>query len=216
MPKAPNPIRRNLEYRVRRQYAYGTTVFFNTNICRNNLDDVKALTEIAHANGIASDYHINEEPVIEQDHFCQLKGDPTFVRPEDWPKTDELLDWLIEKNRGGYKMVNSTARLNDMRKLMRGELQSWECRARQNSLVIRVDGSLAPCFPQYSSTWDWGFIENPKFESRQLQSMKKTCQPHCFSTFNHNLAFCYHDRRVMKWVGKQALHGFRRLTGSFE
>jgi hypothetical protein len=30
--------------------------------------------------------------------------------------------------------------------------------------------------------------------------MKKTCQRHCFSTLNHNLAYCYNDARVIKWV----------------
>jgi MoaA/NifB/PqqE/SkfB family radical SAM enzyme len=216
LPKALNPIRRNFEYLVRRQYAYGATVFFNINICRNNLDDVKALTEIAHANAIATDYHINERPMIEQDHFGHLEQNPTFIRTEDWPKIDEVLDWLIKKNRSGYKMVNSTARLADMKKFMRGQMQEWDCRAGQNSLIIRVDGSLAPCFPLYSLTCDWGSVENPQFGRRQLQPMKKTCQPHCFSTLNHNLAFCYNDRRVLKWVGRQALRGFQGLTGSFE
>jgi MoaA/NifB/PqqE/SkfB family radical SAM enzyme len=216
LPKALNPIRRNFEYLVRKQYAYGATVFFNINICRNNLDDAKALTEIAHDNGIATDYHINEEPMIGQDHFSHLKDNPTFISPDDWPKIDEVLDWLIEKNRSGYKMVNSTARLADMKKFMRGGLQSWDCRAGQNSLIIRVDGSLAPCFPMYSSTCDWGCVGNPSFDRRQLKPIKKTCQPRCFSTLNHNLAFCYNDRRVLKWVGRQALRGFQGLTGSFE
>jgi hypothetical protein len=113
-------------------------------------------------------------------------------------------------------MVNSTARLADMKKFMRGALQSWDCRAGQNSLIIRVDGSLAPCFPMYSSTCDWGTVGCPKFANRQLCATKNTCQPHCFSTLNHNLAFCYNDRRVLKWVGQQALRGFQGLTGSFE
>jgi hypothetical protein len=30
--------------------------------------------------------------------------------------------------------------------------------------------------------------------------MKKTCQQHCFSTLNHNLAYCYNDARVIKFV----------------
>ena len=216
LPKALNPIRSNFEYLVRRQYAYGATVFFNINICRNNLEDVKALTEIAHANGIATDYHINEEPMIEQDHFSHMEGNPTFVRQEDRPQIDELLDWLIEKNRSGYKMVNSTSRLADMKRFMRGELQKWDCRAGQNSLIIRVDGSLAPCFPLYASTYNWGSVENPKFDRRKLRTLKKACQARCFSTLNHNLAFCYNDRRVLKWVGQQALRGFQGLTGSFE
>jgi len=216
LPKAFYPIRRNFEYLVRRQYAYGATVFFNINICRNNLDDVKALTEIAHDNGIATDYHINEEPMIEQDHFSHREENPTFIRPEDWPKIDEVVDWLIEKNRSGYKMVNSTARLADMKKFMRGGLQSWDCRAGQNSLIIRVDGSLAPCFPMYSSTCDWGCVGNPSFDRRQLGPIKKACQSPCFSTLNHNLAFCYDGARAMKWVARQALRGFQGLTGSFE
>ena len=154
--------------------------------------------------------------MIAQDHFSHREGNPTFIRSEDWPKVDEVLDWLIEKNRSGYKMVNSTARLADMKKFMRGKLQSWDCRAGQNSMIIRADGSLAPCFPMYSSPCDCGSVENPKFDTRQLERLKRTCQPHCFSTLNHSLAFCYNDRRALKWVGRQALPGFQGLTGSFE
>src|SRR6202161_3457154 len=66
LPKALTPIRRHFEYLVRKQYRYGYTVFFNINICRTNMDDVRRLTEIAHEYGIATDYHINESPMIEQ------------------------------------------------------------------------------------------------------------------------------------------------------
>jgi MoaA/NifB/PqqE/SkfB family radical SAM enzyme len=127
-----------------------------------------------------------------------------------------LLDWLIEKNRAGYKMANSVQRLNDMKDFMRGKIQEWNCRAGQNSLVIRVDGTLAPCFPLYSATYDWGTIEAPRFDVCQLDIMKQACQRHCFSTLNHNLAYCYDDGRVVHWVLKQARHGFQGVTGSFE
>ena len=52
----------------------------------------------------------------------------------------------------------------------------------------------------YPSTHDWGNIDHHKFESAQLANMKKTCQQHCFSTLNHNLAYCYNDARVIKFV----------------
>ena len=87
-------------------YKYGYSVFFNINICKNNLEDVKQLTEVAPDNGIATDYHINESPMLEQNHFQHYMR-TTFIRPEDWPHVDELVEWLIEKNRSGYKMVNS-------------------------------------------------------------------------------------------------------------
>jgi MoaA/NifB/PqqE/SkfB family radical SAM enzyme len=216
LPKALNPVRAGFDYLVRKQCRYGYAVFFNINICRNNHEDVKQLTEIAHANDIATDYHINESPMLEQDHFKRYDGNSTFIRPEDFPKVDELVDWLVEKNRQGYKMVNSVKRLNDMKDFMRGKVEPWNCRAGQNSLIVRVDGTLAPCFPMYSAHYDWGAIEHHKFDVRQLGAMKQGCQTHCFSTLNHNLGYCYNDRRVVRWVLRQAQRGFQGVTGSFD
>ncbi|MGC8795334.1 MAG: hypothetical protein ACP5U2_18320, partial [Bryobacteraceae bacterium] len=139
-----------------------------------------------------------------------------FITPEDWPRVDELIDWLIAKQREGYKMVNSVRRLEQMKEFMRGQLQEWDCRAGQNSLVIRVDGTLAPCFPLYSATYDWGTVEQPRFDVGQLNQMKKVCQRYCYSTLNHNLAYCYKPSRALKWVLRQALRGFQGTTGAFQ
>ena len=215
LPKALAPVRKYFDYLLRKQYKYGYSVFFNMNICRTNLEDIKQLTEIAHDNGIATDYHINESPMIEQEHFQHYDGNSTYITKEDWPQVDELIDWLIEKNQQGYKMVNSVKRLNDMKDFLRGKVEPWNCRAGQNSMIIRTDGTLAPCFPLYSAKHDWGVIEDHKFDVPQLNEMKKTCQTHCFSTLNHNLGFCYNDSRVIKWVMKQAVRGFQGVTGSF-
>jgi MoaA/NifB/PqqE/SkfB family radical SAM enzyme len=215
LPKSLDNVRKNFDYLIRKQYKYGYAVFFNINICRTNLDDVRELTEIARDNGIATDYHINESPMLAQEHFQHYDNNSTYIRPQDWPQVDALIDWIIEKNRQGYKMVNSVKRLNDMKDFLRGKVEPWNCRAGQNSIIIRTDGSLAPCFPMYSATHDWGVIEDHRFEVGQLNEMKKTCQTHCFSTLNHNLGFCYNDTRVVKWVLTQARHGFQGVTGSF-
>jgi len=97
-------------------------------------------------------------------------------------------------------MTNSTSRLAEMKQFMRGGVQDWNCRAGQNTVIIRTDGTLAPCFPMYSAHYDWGTIENPRFELQPLNEMKKSCQPHCFSTLNHIVGFCYNDARVIKWL----------------
>jgi len=217
LPKALNPIRSYFEYLVRKQYRYGYTIALNINICRNNLDDVKALTEIAHEHGISSDYHINEMPLIEQSHFKHLdEENPTYIRPEDQPRVVEVLDWLIAKQKAGYRMINSIERLAQMKDFMRGELEPWNCRAGQNTVIIRVDGTLAPCFPMYSATHDWGVVGAEKFDRRQLDHMKTDCQKHCFSTLNHIVGYCYNDRRVIQWTLKQAMHGFQGVRGNFE
>ncbi len=217
LPKALNPMRRSFEYLLRKQYQYGYMVFFNICICRNNLDDVRQLTEIAHEYRIATDYHICESPMYSQPHFKHLTENGTFIRREDWPLVDDLVDWLIARNREGYQMVNSAKRLADMKDFLRGRVEPWNCRAGQNSIVIRTDGTLAPCFPLYSARCDWGEIGCAKFEQPQLDGMKVECQRNCFSTLQHNLGFCYDDLRVARWVVRQALRGFRGGTAtSFE
>jgi len=233
-------------------------LFFNINICRNNLEDVRMLTDFAHDHRIATDYHINETPMLEQDdHFKHLYDNPTYIRPEDWREVDSLFDWLIEKNKSGYQMVNSVQRLQETKAFVRmssgldlnkcgwygdgssgnGEIakllqtipgivhepngdlhfSEWNCRAGQNNVVIRTDGTVAPCFPMYPSSFNWGNIDEPKFDQKQLADMKKTCQRHCFSTLNHNLAYCYNDARVTKWLWAQAVKNKLRGGGkSFE
>ena len=36
-----------------------------------------------------------------------MENNPTYIRPEDWPAVDFLVDWLVKKNRDGYQLVNS-------------------------------------------------------------------------------------------------------------
>ncbi len=254
LPKALAPVRGNIEHLMRKQYVYGYMVFLNMNICRNNLEDIRLLTEYARSNRIATDYHLNETPMLEQDdHFKHLDRNPTYIYPEDWRAVDELIDWLIAKNQAGYQMVNSVARLREMKAFLRmsssldlrqvgwngdgtggagenlagmpgvaqsecGDLRftNWNCRAGQNNVIVRTDGTVGPCFPMYGATYDWGTVEGHKFEEGQLREMKQTCEQHCFSTLNHNLAYCYNDARVLKWLWKQVRRGGKGGAHSFE
>ncbi|HEY4492111.1 MAG TPA: radical SAM protein, partial [Acidobacteriota bacterium] len=216
LPKIFNKVRPYFEYLLKKKHYYGYTVMFNINITHVNQDDVLELTKIAHDNGIATDYHVNEAPMLQQDHFKHYDQNTTYLLPEDYPKVDALIDWLLEQARTGYiKMANPQQHLRDMKMLMRGEVPVWKCRAGENSLIIRTDGTLAPCFPMYSATYDWGSIDNPKFEKSQLDEMKTECSKHCLSTCNYILSYCYDNARVMKWLSKQALRGFRGVSGSF-
>ena len=79
----------------------------------------------------------------------------------------------------------------------------------------RSDGTLAPCFPMYNATHDWGTVEEPRFETSQLSTMKEECSRHCLSTCNYILSYCYDVKRVLSWGFKQALRGFQGSTGSF-
>jgi len=90
--------------------------------------------------------------------------------------------------------------------------------AGQNWLIIRTDGTLAPCFPHVQrESFDWGTVENQKFDLKQLAEMKQGCEPPMFFQRSaYNVAYCYSAARVMKWLWKQAMNGFQGVTGSFE
>ncbi|HEX2339983.1 MAG TPA: radical SAM protein [Vicinamibacterales bacterium] len=215
LPKALNPVRAHFDYLVKMQYKYGYTVFLNINVTRQNLTDVKVLTEIAHDANVATDYHLNEAPMTDQQHFARADDNGTYIRPEDWPAVDDLLDSLAELSQRGYRMVNSRQHFADMKRFMRGEVAPWVCRAGQSSLIIRTDGTLAPCFTYYSVATDWGAIKNPRFDTAQLTTLKKTCTAHCLSTCQHTLGYAYDAGHLARWLGRQARNGFRGVTGSF-
>jgi len=215
LPKALTPIRSSFEYLVKRQRQYGYTVFLNINITRLNLRDVRELTEIAHDMNVATDYHLNEPPMQQQAHFGRAVENETYLRPEDHAAVDELLDDLADRNRAGYRMVNSCQHFSDMKRFMRGEVAPWECRAGLSSLIIRTDGSLAPCFSYYADVHDWGRIGDPRFDRADLDRRKDTCTAHCLSTCQHTLGYAYNASHALRWLARQARHGFRGVTGSF-
>jgi hypothetical protein len=130
---------------------------------------------------------------------------------------DAVLDWLIEKQRAGYSMANSVERLAQMKGFMRGgHPEPWNCRAGLNTVIIRVDGTLAPCFPTYNAPDDWGRIGAPRFDRAALGVMKASCEAHCFSTLNHIVGYCYDDRRVIELVLQQARRGFQGIRGTVD
>ncbi|RLB82954.1 MAG: hypothetical protein DRH17_04145 [Deltaproteobacteria bacterium] len=209
IPKYFTRIKPQFEYLVEREKEYGYITFFNINITHKNVRDVRVLTEIAHYYGIATDYHINEPPLIRYDTY-QHKDDGAWITEEAFQAVDELIDWLIEKNLQGYTMVNSVEHLRAMKLFIRHQLPPWPCRAGELSMVIRLDGSFAPCFELYGSTEDWGNIyDGPKFDPVKLAKLKKKTSPHCLSTcnfqVNHYSQSFFHS---LQWVAKHAYAHF--------
>ncbi len=205
IPKYFNRIRTQFEYLIQQEKKYQYITFLNINITQHNARDVKALTEIAHAHGIATDYHINEPPQIEYRDY-KYRHDGAWITRSEFQAIDELVDWLIEKNIEGYVMVNSVEHLCAMKPFIRGTLAPWACQAGRMSMVIRLDGSFAPCFELYGSNEDWGNIyEGPKFDRDRLSEIKKHCSSKCLSTCNFQV--CHYSRSALfnfQWLAKHA------------
>jgi len=184
LPKCFRRIRRQFEWLVERQKEYGYITFLNINITDKNVDDVKTLTELAHGYGVPIDYHINEPPLMDYDTY-QHAHEGGWITENSYRITDDLIDWLIEKNLSGYTIVNSVEHLRAMKQFIRHELPPWPCCAGKYTMIIRLDGSFAPCFELYGSEEDWGNIyEGPKFDPLRLAKIKEKCTPHCLSTCN--------------------------------
>ncbi|MFB3924843.1 MAG: radical SAM protein [Syntrophales bacterium] len=209
LPKALNRIKPQFEYLVKQEKKYNYITFLNINITRRNVRDVKELTEIARRHGIATDYHINEPPPIKYDAF-RHDQDGDWITEEEFRDVDDLVDWLIARNRQGYNMVNSIEHLRLMKQFIRHELSPWACQAGKLTMVIRLDGSFAPCFEFYGSDRDWGSIyTGHKFDMDFLDKMKSRCSRHCLSTCNyqtfHYSCSLHHS---LQWVSKHAYNHF--------
>lgn len=204
LPKSFKKIERQFQELVRLKEKYGYIVIFNINITSKNIEDVRKLTEIAHYHNIGTDYHINEAPVISQEHYKQGNRGYWITR-DYYAQVDRLVDWLAERNLRGYPMVNSVDHLMAMKDFIRRKNKPWSCRAGHNSLVIKLDGSLAPCFELYSSKDDWGTIFNPRLDPERLEMQKKECNSSCLSTCNYQVSHYYDSYyRGLKWVLKHA------------
>lgn len=211
LPKALMPIEPQFRYLVQQQEKYGYILFFNMNITSQNIKDVKLLTEIAHDNGIGTDYHINESPqsIVGINHY-KHKADGLYIKPEQYEEVDALLDWIIQKNRQGYTMVNSISHLEAMKDLMRHKSVQWSCRAGHNGMLIRPDGTLSPCFDLITFDHDWGTIWNPKFDQGELADVKKRCNDRCLSTCFYTMAHYYQPTETLKWMMKHTRVGALR------
>src|SRR5205085_10155815 len=106
LAKALQPIRPYFDYLLKVQKKYQISTFFNVCICRTNMDDVKELTMMAKDLDIGIDFHIVESPLIDSPHFKHLNQNSTFLTPEDYPAVDDLIDWIVEQQRQGVKVVN--------------------------------------------------------------------------------------------------------------
>jgi len=203
LPKALLNIEPQFRYLVDRQKRYGYLLFFNINICRTNIKDVKLLTEIAHENNIGTDYHLNEPPqgFVDVAHY-KHKDDGLFITPDQYEEVDELVDWLIDRQRRGWPMVNSIEHLKTFKQRMRGAIGQWDCRAGINGALIRPDGTLSPCFDLICYDHDWGTILRPSFDRRELAEVKKMCLPYCSSTCFHTMGYYYRLQSVPQWVRK--------------
>jgi len=188
LPKALLNIEPQFRYLVDQQNKYGYILFFNINICRSNIKDAKMLTEIAHQNHLGTDYHLNELPhgFVNIEHY-KHRDDGLHITPDQYDEVDALLDWVVEKQRQHWPMVNSIHHLQSLKDRMRGRTQLWNCGAGQSGFLIRPDNTLSPCFDMITLDHDWGRVGAPLFIKDELVSLKEKCVSFCSSTCFYNL-----------------------------
>jgi len=135
--------------------------------------------------------------MMEQEHF-NIFTKRHYIRPQDFPVVDELLDWLIDKQRQGWKMSIRLLVLAEHERVhLRGGGEHWGMpRRTELADYSNQTGRWLRAFPCITLNYDWGTVGNQKFDVQQLSDMKKGCEPNCFSTLGYNVAYCYSSARV--------------------
>jgi hypothetical protein len=114
----------------------------------------------------------------------------------------------VDKHGQTRLVLNSKSHLTAMKRFVRDGSSGadWGCRAGKYSCVIRMDGTLAPCFEQYLGTMDCGRIGSPRFDQDALNKLKRECTKHCLSTCNFNVShYSGHFYNAVKWL---LVHGY--------
>jgi len=108
--------------------------------------------------------------MMEQGHFKTSPENERTSGRKIFPVVDDLLDWLIDSS-PGLEMSDSIPVCQNMKRVhpVRRALGSAPDRTW---LIIRTNGTLAPCFPMYNATYDWGTVGNQKFDVQQLSEMR--------------------------------------------
>jgi MoaA/NifB/PqqE/SkfB family radical SAM enzyme len=208
LPKALRSIDSQYQALLEAKKRFGFLAFFNINITSSNLLDVRLLTEIAFSDDIGCDYHVIEPPVIPQPHIGHDLHD-LCITPDQWNDMDELIDFINDKVRQGLRIVNSRQHMQQMKNFVRGSSDPWPCRAGQNCIVVRIDGTLAPCFEMYSSIEDWGKLGQHQLDQARLKSLKNRCNRKCLSTCNYNLASYYDAKKLFSWLVRNTIFTYR-------
>ena len=200
LPKALEPIRGNFDYLVKLQSRYGYTVFLSINITRFNLEDVRLLTEFGRQNGVATAYHLCESP----------NGHTSPFRSEELGPVDELLDYLIDRHRAGYVMVNSPGHLSRHEKSgarRRGSL-AVPRRAEHGGVPHRRHAGALRSVAGVRTRL--GNRRLPEVRRAPTGRVKPRCSESCFSTVGYMLAN-YYDLRSL--AGLLSPRTVRRLSG---
>jgi MoaA/NifB/PqqE/SkfB family radical SAM enzyme len=172
------------DYLLEKKITYGFQVGLQINLSRIGEAEVKRWAEIAHEEGIPADYYVNQS--------CTGEAGSRF---------DPLIGWLLDRKRLGYRMANSATGLLEMRAVLRGEGSCRECGAGREMVVIRTDGSLAPCLPLSGSAGDWGEAGNPSLDPARLEEIKGTCRRGCRCTL---------DQGLLSWQRASGSNGTQR------
>jgi hypothetical protein len=113
------------------QYVYGSMGFFNLNICRNT-QDIRQITEYAHDNRVATDYHINETPMLNRTNISSNSATTqrTFAR-KIVPKS---IPWWI----GSLKRTKPASRWSIPCSASRRSRRSYAWRASLTATMTRA------------------------------------------------------------------------------
>ncbi len=171
---------------------FGFKIKLNTVITTKNMSEVKELVEIGKKNNVSVSLHIIERPLIPYPNFVTQEDSLYFSEQEDYKKLDKLCDWIIDRKRQRYTIINPTDYFRIVKQRLKnngtGSQDDWKCPAGKYTLGINEEGKLFYCLSLLSADLGHFNMENNGFEIND-EAVKKQladCTKKCLSCCNFN------------------------------
>ncbi|MEN6385820.1 MAG: radical SAM protein [Phycisphaerales bacterium] len=173
----------------------------NSVIYKNNFEEIKAMINFAKDQNIQISLGYIVEPLAKQ----QNEGSGIHFRLEDKQLLDEIIDYIVNKKRQGYPIIDPEEYFKNVYKYLRGE-KFWNCNypTKYGWVNISPDGRIRSCtkkMDELDLRYDELDINMIKNLREVLAQKTAVCNVHCYSNCAYDsFYYTHHKFQMLKKV----------------
>jgi MoaA/NifB/PqqE/SkfB family radical SAM enzyme len=194
---------------------YGLHARLNAVIFKDNFDEIKRLVEFSKINNIQLSIGyivppVKNADVIDSDIYFSLR---------DHDKLNEIIDFILQKKRAGYPIIDPDAYFKNIFRYLRRE-RFWDCNypTRYGWINIAPNGSLRSCTKKMDELGTTFLeLDNAKIKILRERFRKNinACNPDCYSNCAYDSSYYVHNKmrfgqKILYRVSTPMLRSIRR------
>jgi MoaA/NifB/PqqE/SkfB family radical SAM enzyme len=176
---------------------FGTHFRINSVIYKNNFEQIKAMINFANDQNIQISLGYIVEPLIKE----QIVNSGIYFTLEDKQLLDEIINFIVNKKRQGYPIIDPEDYFTNVYKYLKGE-KFWNCNypTKYGWVNVSPDGRVRSCTKKMDELeFNYGDLDSIKISELRKVLAEKTavCNAHCYSNCAYDSYFYTHHKFQM-------------------